>query len=256
MKLLIASFLCCATVAFAQLEGPAWLGQQYVVSSGSVFDPSTVFQAYWKPSADNYTTNAGTTTLTDLGAGSYHLTNTTAANLPTRVEAGFDGQDYLDFDGSSDYLRQVAMTNSQPNEVWAVLRLRADAAGVNVLFSSTTSTEDQNATQNTTSLQMNAGSSLSLAFSSQTVTNRWLLWHWVFNGASSSIRTNDGVVISGNAGNNQSSGITIGAGTGGTFNAPINVAWIGTISSNLPTGATSNLVWGYFKTNFPTLNLP
>lgn len=256
MKLITASFLCSATVCFAQLEGPAWLGQQYVASASSTFDPSTVFQAYWKPSAANYTTNAGTTTLNDLGAGGYHLTNTTAANLPTRVEAGFDGQDYLNFDGTSDSLIQIGLTNAQPDELWAVLAFTGNESGVNTLFDSTVVANSQSALQNGTSWQMTAGSTVSLTASVRSVTNLWLLHRWRFDGASSFAQTNSVNILSGNANTNPRDGLRVGAGNGG-FQAPMQLAWIGVVNSNLAAGsASSNLAYLYFKSNWPSLNLP
>lgn len=258
MKLLTALYLlCCSLACFAQLEGPAWLGQQYVASASSTFDPSTVFQAYWKPSAATYTTNAGTTTLNDLGAGGYHLTNTTAANLPTRVEAGFDGQDYLNFDGDTDYLRQIALTNSQPDELWAVLAFTGVESGANVLFDSSFAVDVQSVLQNSTSWQMAAGSTVSLSASVSSVTNRWLLHRWRFDGASSFAQTNSVSILSGNANTKPRDGLNVGCAYGLNFQGPMQLAWLGVVNSNLTAGtSSSNLAYLYFKSNWPSLNLP
>lgn len=258
MKLLTALYLlCCSLSCLAQLEGPAWLGQQYVASSGSTFDPSTVFQAYWKPSAATYTTNAGISSLADIGIGGYNLTNTVETRFPTRVEAGLDGQDYLSFDGASDILRQIALTNSQPNELWAVLAFTGTESGINVLFDSCFATDTQSGVQNGAAWQMAAGTTLSLSASVGSVTNRWLLHRWRFDGASSFAQTNSINILSGNANTRPRDGLTLGGDFSGGFQCPMQLAWLGVVNSNLIAGSSSsNLAYLYFKSNWPSLNLP
>lgn len=250
-------------IACAASAQPGWSPndlaqlQPAAASSGATFDPGTVYQAYWKPSAGNYTTNSGTTTLADLGGGGYHLTNTTAANVPTRVEAGFDGQDYLNFDGTTDYLRQIALTNSQPFQIWSVLSFNGSETSTRLLFDSTTSTKPATAYQYTTSWYMSAGSAIAVSGVIPQLTNRWLLYQWQFDGASCKSFTNGVLLLSGNAGANARDGLTLGMSRALTLPTSMHVAWFGVVSSNLTAGsASSNLSYLYFKSNWPSLNLP
>lgn len=228
----------------------SWNG---VDNTSASFDPGSVFMAYWKPSAADYTTNAGLTTLTDLNSGAYPLTNTTAAGLPTRIAAGIDSQDYLSFDGASDYLRTVLLTNAQPWQLWTVLAYLG-GTGAEAWFDGTTASSSIWINGN---LRVSAGANLDAASgSTATITNRWLLYQFTLNSTSSSAKTNGVNISSGNAGSNARDGFIIGALAGLNFNGPIQVAFVGVISSNLPTGSISNALWNYFDTNWPTLGLP
>lgn len=256
MKKLLTLLLFVVTALAQPGFEPDDLAVLKPAESAASFDPGSVFIAYWKPSAATYTTNAGLTTLTDMGpTGSYPLTNTTAAGLPTRIAAGFDSQDYLSFDGASDYLRQVSLTNAQPWQLWAVWCYVGTTVGAETYFDGTTASTSF--LMNNPNLRMSAGANLDLANNSViALTNRWILYQWTLDSTSSGWRTNGVEMKAGNAGSNERSGLTVGATAALGFNGPSYVAFMGIISSNLPTGSVSNALWNYFDTNWPSLGLP
>ncbi len=105
--------------------------------AGAAFSPTDLgpkLIAWWAPPDDgvNVTTSSGAITGWTDEVGAYVLAQATGANRPAYNATSFNGVSCAEFDASDDYLEinpaPSALPNgSTPSEIWAVVRLDADA---------------------------------------------------------------------------------------------------------------------------------
>jgi hypothetical protein len=146
----------------------------------------------------------------------------TAGNQPLFVASGQNGRAVGRYNGTSQFLRgtyTVGGALSQPFSIYAAAR--ASALGTNFILDGDPPNTQRAAFFHSGSKWIFAGASLA---GSATNTN-WLIWSALFSGASSQLWINGTSNASGNAGNLNPTGITIGA------NVNSGQFWLGDIAT-------------------------
>lgn len=189
---------------------------------------------------DDYTTNSSVATLPDRWVNAWNLTNSASTTTwPKGQSSGLNGHRVLGFDGF--YLRQPAYTSSQPHEIVMVMSI-TNRATTEIICSSMNSSFEHRVDHNAPNIQQLAsGSVVSPITSDGGLTNRWVVYDIVFNGASSTIYSNLVAGVTVNPGTFTESGFTVGELYNLTFPSRCAIAEIATYGTNLSSGARSSL---------------
>lgn len=209
------------------------------------FNPLSIAwtHAYWTEGTDfiaqGYTNGSAIGTWPDEVATS-DLAQATAGFKPTLVTAdsNFNGQNIIRFDGTDDRLVNDWADLSQPNEFFVVARARSIPTWA-YIFDGINAT-DRNALYHddgTDKWNIFAGLSLEGA-ASNTLAH---VFRVIFNGASSSLFIDEVNTITGNAGAQASSGLTVGTRYNGVDPGPIDVAFIAVKNGALTATERMNL---------------
>lgn len=198
----------------------------------------------WYCVSSNYTTNSGTLIMADLYTNHFDLTNQETAKFPARTAAGVNGFDYANFIAANNtYLKSVIYTSTQPTEVVMVMSMTN--TGTTLFLDSANTAARQFVDLASQQLQFGAATTLSVA--NFHTTNKWAVFNFVYNGASSEAYTNNVLGVSGNAGSQSANGLTLGQRFGLTLPSSMSFAEMSIYSTNLDTFSRSNLF--YYFTN-------
>lgn len=195
-----------------------------------------------------YFTNGIVTSLLDSGPNGWHLTNSSAGGgiRPVRQISALNGYDTLLFSiANSTVLRSVNYTSSQPHEVVMLMRYDGPTnSTISYIFDCGVGTTYRQrvlmngVTANSGLFAYNAGTAKEMG---PITTNKWIVWDWLFNGATSSNWFNNVLDKSGNLGANTISGLTIGSSVNAANPTPIDIAEVVTFSTNLTTSVRTDL---------------
>lgn len=147
-------------------------------------------------------------TLTDFSGNGYHATNAAPATQPTYVSSGIGSIPAVEFLGAQ-FLVNAAFSSAQPNEIYIVLKLNLNTAGVSFIAVDSNNAANRHIlfkTSVTDSYSIQAGTRLDDGSSNL---NAHVIYG-VYNGVSSIISV-DGTDTSGDAGAQSMNGITLGA---------------------------------------------
>lgn len=249
---------CSAQMPFicgmmAQQPPPSGSGSQwYPTNVGSVV-------AYYR--GDTYYTNSGVPTMRDEWTNSWNLTAIygSPADGGTATTGSIDSQKYVHFvgTGGNGTLISSSFTNIQTCELVMLARFWGPFVNAAYIFCDTADNVDftELVTGSTCGIQAQFG-----AFSCYgpytIATNTWYVIDLVLKGASSTILTNNATYkAASDAGTKNPSGFRLGGYTGYANLAQIDVAQAVWYGAELSSG-DRNLVYNFFKTNYPSASLP
>lgn len=180
--------------------------------------------------------------------GSNHALQATAGLRPILKLAVQNGRAAVEFDGTDDWLQELGLAVNQPSTVFFVCRY----LNTGVSLATAVDGGGQNSARfflsTATQLGVNAGASLLLAVN----LGAWHVYRATFNGASSAAQVDGGTPVTGNAGANNRSGITLGArGTDELSNANVQVGEVLTYDAALSDSAiaqANDFLRGYWGT--------
>jgi hypothetical protein len=178
------------------------------------------------------------TNLPDIWVNNYAATNgSQIGKAPVTLTNSLNGHHTLRFDGVDDFLKNSAYTNTQPFELWMVMRYR-DSTNSNshYLFDGVSATLGRVYwLLNGAYAAISAGTSLyDTTFAPYT--NNWKVVTMIFANTSSGIFTNNIAEKTGNAGYTNQNGIVFGAAKDFLGCAPVEIAEVAAFgATNTPT---------------------
>ncbi len=259
MKLIIFLTLFCFSAYSQSIRvtgSAAFLGSASIgVSGGSGgggISPTNLGAASlaWYDANTSYVTNTSVPTWTDLWTNHWDLTNRIAnSTWPTMLAVTPNGSNALCFsDAGATTLNSVNYTSSQPHEVCMALSItNVTGNGPQFMMDGGISGSFRNIGYypgGASQFELSAGG---LVDSAGSITNKWFVINFVFNGASSKIYTNNVAGPTVDAGSGTASGLTIGSRYSDETNLKGAIAEIASYSAVLTTTQRSNLF--YYMTN-------
>jgi hypothetical protein len=225
-------------------------------SSTSEWYPTNISACYsWFVAAD-YITNLSTpfVGISNRIIGSVNLFTNPAGNSDYwpvgSTDSTANNNKTIQFDGSNDSLLAPNHSLSQPFEVWLVMLENGSPNANDPTYFATSSGSPKFYSQTTIkNLKLYAGTQLNGANNSQvTFSNRWQVVRTVFDGARSSIWTNNSLLISGDAGSANGSALVMGENyTAFASPSKYKLAELATFNATNSTANCSNL--NYYFTN-------
>lgn len=214
--------------------GTTELTVQECLNRLAVFSPTSVpgLQA-WYDATESVFSDAGTTPITnggtvqrwnDISGNLRHLSQATLTNKPTYNTGVQNGKPTITFDGNDNWMQTAGFTLDQPTHFFCVLKQESwNGAlsdrlldGVNplstVLFQ----------TGLTPDLALYSG--LTNNVNSEATLASYHVVDFLFSGAASVLRVDNGTPSSGNPGTNSSGGITLGADGSGALSGHVSFA--------------------------------
>ncbi len=217
---------------------------------GSVAFP-TIASLYARYRADlGITISTGVSNWADQSGNSRDLSQGTGGNQPTLVSAGFNGYDYIQFDGSNDFLSRVQAL-VQPIHVFIAFIADTWTASDAVISFRDASSDpsDLRVAQVTSTPQIKQIGSSTGNTVSPTLGSRYLLQSF-FSGASSFQALNNDAAVTGTTVNNDATHFILGAsGLGGGNAGDINVAELVIFNAEV-TGADLTALKTYFNSRY------
>jgi hypothetical protein len=174
------------------------------------FDVLSLSPTLWLDASDetSITESGGSVSQWDDKSGNgYNLTQGTGTAQPATGTRTVNGLNVLDFDGS-DYLTNASITTSQPASMFVVCEFDS-TSGYKWLIDGNNVTDRQAVFQAETKASIFAGTEV--ASTSGTINLNPQIWAATFDGASSSLRIDGQVAVSGDAGTNVLTGLNVGA---------------------------------------------
>lgn len=203
----------------------------------------------WYVAGDYYTNTY--VYLPDRWTNGWHLTNSASSSAwPSYSASGFNGYPMIGFDGTSDYLRSINYTSSQPHEVVMVCLL---TNGANARwFDSANSTYRNHFYEEIGASKFSLYSGSSFVDVSLKHVHQFAVISIIFNGASSTMFTNNVQALTVNPGTTAMSGMTLAAHNSLASFGAYSLAEIITYSGTIPGTNTTwrSNVWYYLKTKY------
>lgn len=217
MKRIILLFL----LAIFRLEAALNIGDPFYVASLSVtslsvsnFSPTNFGPVVgWWP-GDSVTplgTTNGVRTWSDLSGLGHDLTNYFPTNVPTALTNSLNGHTTVLFNGVDNFLSSASHSNGAATEWWMVMRPKVRGAATDMYYIDATGSVNRimQYFSGAERWRMFAGASIFVDFS-DSYTNRWMVYTWVFDGANSYLRTNNVIVANVNPLSSGMTGLSLG----------------------------------------------
>ena len=206
-----------------------------------------LFAWYDASTSSSITTQTGVSQWADLSGNARHLTQSTTNNQPAYGTVTLNGKPTITFDGTNDVLRSAAWTLNQPYHTFVIFRHETtfSSATYGIAHNIGTPRSGEFFYGAATTLTLFAGSSIFRTGVASGAREAFNPYEIESNGASSAVRFRT-LSSTGNAGTNNSNGLTVGANgnTTPTQHGDISVAEIA-IFSRVLTGGDLTKVRNY-----------
>jgi len=246
--------LSCFSQAFT-LRDTAFVGKIATPAASTGLPGSTPgYPVIYDSTVDQFATNGSFVVLPDNSTSGWNLTNAdVAARRPIVTANVLNGHSAMYYSGTLGYLSSSTFTSAQPCEIWMVLSTTNTGSTYYFFDSGNASFRLYSFNSGALVRQGVIGGSGTFYTSSNLagVTNRYMIWRWLYNSASSVVYTNGVAYMSGSVGatttgdsgfilaNNQSIGSA----------GPNSIVAIRIFGTNL-TAAAANTMSNYWRTTY------